>query len=421
MSKKLMSTSTLLRNKLIWDRTAWDNIGQLAVISLAFAIPVSTALTNILCVIILVAWLLGPRYSEKWAIFQYHPLVQWLYPLIGLSFLGVIYSVADLAAIQGGLRDCIRLLVIPVFIYFFSARGVSRLAFFAFLSAMILTLVLAFLKVYFHFPIGLKYSMGGVFKCHIKTSFFMAISVFFLASQVKQNKPYWLRLLLISLIMLMVYYLLFMNAGRIGYMVLVLGTLILAWQRYRFKGIAISALLALITIIGAYATSDIFSQRINLLAQDFDFYQQGGRLHESSLGSRITFATNSLTLIKEHPLLGWGTGSFGSAYEKTFADQHTLLTDNPHNEYLRITVEFGLLGLACLLLLLYQQWRLSRQLPLEVRYLWQGIFITFITGCLFNSWLRDFTEGYYFSLMTAMVFAWLPIRKQVPLVNAVVH
>lgn len=401
-----------------WNKSLWDKLGQYSVIALAFAIPISTAMTSVLAMLTLIAWLLGPHFREKREILVHHPLVQWIYPLIILSIVGIFYSPSDSYSIRHGMNDSLRLALIPVFIYFLQNKKIAQWVLWSFIAAMVLTLLLSFLKVYAGLPIGLKFNLGAVFKSHIKTSFFMAMAAFFLATYARESKRH--RYISIVVVVLMIYYLLCMSFGRIGYITLVIGTILFAWQGYRLKGILVACALSMVMVLAAYGTSDIFSQRINALSKDIDLYQEGGRLIESSLGSRIAFATASLHLIKEHPILGWGTGSFGVAYAKAHENVITLLTDNPHNEYLRIGVEFGILGLIFLLLLFYQQWQLSKKLPLSIRNLSQAILITFVVGCFLNSWLKDFTESYFYCVMTAFCFAWLPLsQNEKPIISPV--
>jgi O-antigen ligase len=388
----------------------WDKLGQASAIALAFAIPISTAITTILVVLTFLAWLLGPNHANKKNILSHHPLVMWIYALILLSIIGMFYSAGNEESIRRSLIDCLRLGVIPILMYFYQDKKIGRLALWAFAFAMIFTMVLAFGKVYAGLPIGTKYPMGAVFKSHIKTSFFMAIAAFYLASQCKYLPRY--RPVLILVVALMVYYLLFMSVGRIGYITLVLCLLTLAWQWYRLKGIFMATCLACVMMSGAYFTSPVLSDRMNLLVQDIDFYKQGGRLLESSLGSRLEFAKTSSALFLQKPFFGWGTGSYGAAYSEYHEGENTLLTDNPHNEYLRIAVELGTAGLGLLLGLFFRQWQLTRQMPLDLRGFCQGVLLTFMLGCMLNSWLKDFAEGYFFCLMTAICFAMVPLPSR---------
>lgn len=401
-------------------RSFWDQIGHAAAIAIAFTIPITTALTTVLSLVILGAWVLGPHRDEKWHILCTHPLLKWVYLLIGLAGIGALYTEADPRALRHGFSDALRFALIPLLLYFYQSEKIAKAALWAFVGAMVVTLLLAYLKVYADFPIGLKYTTGAVFKSHIKTSYFMAIAAFILAVEFPRFQRYrWVAALVIAS---MVYYVFFMNIGRIGYLTLMLGGILIAWQTYRWKGIAYGAAIGTIVILGAYGFSDLFHQRVHLLSQDLAIYQQGGLLVNSSLGSRISFILDSVSLMKVHPWLGYGTGSFGAAYATLPESAHRLFTDNPHNEFLRMGVEFGVLGVAILIAFFYQQWRLSQSWDQRQGQIWQGLFLTFVMGCCMNSWIKDHTEGYFYCVMTAVFFSQISLKAAVARERlAVVH
>lgn len=403
-----------------YDRqSTWDQIGHAAAIAIAFAIPVSTSATSALSILIFVAWLMGPHRNEKWLILRGHPLLIWLYPLILIALVGAFYSDAEPRALRQGFTDALRLVLMPLLFYFYRSEKIATAALWAFIAAMVLTLGLAFLKVYADFPIGLKFTTGAVFKSHIKSGYFMGMAAFFLALKLPAFPKY--RSVIVFLIAAMVYYLFFMNLGRIGYITVLSCGGILAWQAYRMKGLYIAGILGLLLLGGAYAFSDIFYHRMQHLVHEFEIYQKGGDLLSSSLGSRISFIIDSITLMKSHPLIGYGTGSFGAAYGTLPEMASRLFTDNPHNEFLRIGVEFGVIGMLLLGLFFYQQGRLSQQLSPSLHHLWQGTYITFILGCLLNSWMRDVPEAYFYCVMTAICFAQVPVNALITQRKVVHH
>ena len=387
----------------------WEKLGQFSAVALAFVIPISTSMTSVFAWIILLSFLFGENKTLKKEIFFHHPLVKWIYPLIILMGIGITYSIANMDEVRDRMMDALRLAWIPLLIYFYQTKKIAKWALWAFVAAMLLTLVLAFLKIYADVPVGLKFPGGAIFKSHIKTSFFMAMAAFFLAQQIKETARRYAAGYII-LICLMIYYLLFMSTGRVGYLSLIVCLVLFAWQNFRLKGIMAASVVGMSLIVGAYFTSDVFSARVNVLSRDWDFYQKG-RLMESSLGSRISFAESSAHLFVKHPWFGWGTGSYGKAYEKHHEGEKIIFTDNPHNEYLRTAVELGMLGLGLLFMFFYHQWRLSKQLPLETRRFYQGVLLTFMMGCFINSWLTDFTEGYFYCVITAICFASLPPKE----------
>jgi len=84
-------------------------------------------------------------------------------------------------------------------------------------------------------------------------------------------------------------------------------------------------------------------------------------------------------------------------------------TVNPHNEYLLVTAQLGLVGLAALLALFWVPWRLAPRLltPLETHFA-RALVLTIAVGCLFNSLLIDHVEGLLFALGLGVAFGGLP-------------
>jgi len=385
-----------------------DNIGIYCVIGLGFFIPISTALTTGLMLLTVLVWLLGGNIQNKLSFYIYHPISKILFVIMLLYILGLFGTIAASEDIKSAFSDLLRLMYIPLLMYYLDDKN-KLYVLWAFSAAMLLTLVLALCKMYGGLQIGMEYTAAAIFKSHIKTNYFMSIAAFFLVVQLI-NFPNYKRIL-IPVILLMVYYIFFLSVGRIGYLVFALLGLYVCWQQFGkktfiFGPVAIGLLIGL-----AYFGSDVFHDRVTLLVQDLEFYQQGGRLLESSLGSRIEFYLTSLGLIKEHIIFGWGTGSFAQAYIQLSQTTQLYVTDNPHSEYLRMGVEFGLVGVCVLLGLFYRLWSLTFQLPLKDKLLAQGIVLSFATGCIINSWLGDFTEGYFFVLTTACLFCSVKTNK----------
>lgn len=236
----------------------WNKLGQALAVGMAFALPISTAVTSYCMVLVILCWLLGDEREQKYALMFQHPLMAWVWPLVIITFLGAAYSIGDITAIRRGATDGLRLAFIPIFMFYYRQPNMAKATLWAFCSAMILTLILGYLKVYAGLPIGMKYTVGAVFKSHIKTSFFMAIAAFFLVYQIKHYPRY--RIVWISLIVLMIYYLLFLSAGRIGYITLAVCGLFYAWSEFRFKGIVVALVLASTVFGGAYLTSSVFAE-----------------------------------------------------------------------------------------------------------------------------------------------------------------
>ena len=106
---------------------------------------------------------------------------------------------------------------------------------------------------------------------------------------------------------------------------------------------------------------------------------------------------------------GVGTGGFPHAYAQRIQGTAMQPTYNPHNQYLLVTAQLGIVGLGLLLFLLLQQWRCASRLPSELdRTLARGLELTYIVTGLFSSPLIDHAESLLFAWLSGLLFAALP-------------
>ena len=73
---------------------------------------------------------------------------------------------------------------------------------------------------------------------------------------------------------------------------------------------------------------------------------------------RYVFVKESLDRIIKKPILGYGTGSFGTIFNNEVKSGHVFDTHTtPHNQYLYVWFELGILGLLLLLSIFFHQIR----------------------------------------------------------------
>jgi O-antigen ligase len=146
-----------------------------------------------------------------------------------------------------------------------------------------------------------------------------------------------------------------------------------------------------------------FNERVSKIHQEYQGWE-ASQPQATSIGLRLEFYRNTLEIIRNHPWAGVGTGGFPKAYEQQVAGTGMVPARNPHNEYLHITAQLGPIGLAALLWLFWQQWRLAPRLatPIE-RELARGLVALMAVGCLYNSLLLDHTEGLFYAWLTGLL------------------
>ncbi len=175
------------------------------------------------------------------------------------------------------------------------------------------------------------------------------------------------------------------------------------WDQKRWRGLGYAIVGIACILTAAYFFSPPFQGRAHESVNDIHLYEKGE--NNTSLGQRAKFVQNSFSLIPQHPLIGAGTGSFATEYDSLKGVPAYLQTHNPHNQYVFVLVQWGVIGLLLLGLLFLVQLKDSFLLPPVMRQLAQGVIIAIALGCLANSWLMDTTESHFYVYFTALAFA----------------
>lgn len=151
---------------------------------------------------------------------------------------------------------------------------------------------------------------------------------------------------------------------------------------------------------------------------------------DSSLKRREAIWGFTLLMIKDHPLLGFGLGTFqynSLAYQAKFFDQgenrHLYpygIADKTHNEYLQFGAELGIIGLGIFFWLLFSYFNYSIKLLKRLKDEYkQGILIGLMGGVL--AVLIDAIFGFPLHLPATLVLFWLFIGLTVSLEHSENH
>ena len=198
---------------------------------------------------------------------------------------------------------------------------------------------------------------------------------------------------------------LFFNFGRTGYLALAAATL--AWSvaagGWRWSAAAAAALAALFA--AAYAWSPTFHERVARGLEEVT--QQRALTTESQMGLRVVFLKNSLALIRERPLAGHGLGSFKPVYgdyvEQRYSGVQATRAGDPHNQYVYIAFEQGLVGLALFGLMIAG---LLKSFPRDpYGRIAACALVAWCATSFFSSHFRTFPEGHFYALLIAILGA----------------
>ena len=382
-------------------------------IALGASIPVSVAADNILCGLILLAWLAGGRLRETGARLQVNPAALVALALWAALAVGLAWGVRDPGDGTQMLGKYADLLLIPVFALLFADARDRRRGLYAYLAAMGVTLALStvlaagllparFFRADAPYPV--------VFKLWLTQNILMAVGAYLCwlfgreATTRGARAAWWLAGALAAINVLL------LLPGRTGMLMLGLFALYAAWTWRGWRALAGALALG---VAGAGVTAlalPAVAERATEIVTEARAWQPG-RQTSTSTGQRLEFYRVSLGLIAAHPLAGAGTGSFSRAYREAVAGTTLEPTRNPHNEYLLLGVQLGVGGVLLLAALWIVLWTTAARLPPFERDLARGLALAFAAGCLFNSLLLDHTEGLLFAWLAGLATGALPAHR----------
>lgn len=388
-----------------------DLLSKQCTVLLGFFVPISTFATHLVLFLLVATWFLAGGLKEKVQFIISHPIMRITMLFFGVFIIGALYSTAPYPDRVDMLGKIAKLLYIPFLLPIMTEQKWRRAALLAFLSAMLLTLSLSMLKTYMGISIfaNARLASNCIFKDNIFTNLMMAFASFIVGHFLLEETHFFRRVGLGVLLASLIFYVLFMSEGRSGYVVFSVLCLLWGIQRSGFKGLGIGLLGLSILLSIAYFNSNIFYVRCVAVLADIHQYTAGDA--HNSMGERLEFLNHTWQLSKEHLWFGHGTGSFKSLYQHYATMHNLILTRNPHNEYINILFQLGLFGLTALIGFFGVLFKQSFRLPSLEKWFAQGIILAIATGCLANSWLMDFTSGYFFVMIVAFCFGALTLKK----------
>lgn len=186
--------------------------------------------------------------------------------------------------------------------------------------------------------------------------------------------------------------------GRSGYLVVVI--LILSFSLYKirhlniFKQLFIFGLIG-IFVTGIFLTSKTSRDRIELGIHEFTQVKTEG--DAGSMGVRHYWWGHSINMIKKNPVFGIGTGAFEEGLNqeiKDLAGPAATKTNDPHNQYLKILVEQGLIGFVAILGVIFSAF-MTRNVSQPYKLIGLAVLASWCATSLANSHFSTFHEGHF--------------------------
>jgi O-antigen ligase len=188
--------------------------------------------------------------------------------------------------------------------------------------------------------------------------------------------------------------------GRSGYVDLVLMPVLLVtllvsgrWLAKASAGLAVLACLGIVLLVNPHVR-----ERVELAVAELETVDQATQ--GSSLAQRVVMWRTTVRIIRDRPLLGVGTGGFLDGYRPYIqrGGWQDFETGDPHNQFLKILAEQGIVGLAALAFFIFRVLTCPaatpyRQLAIVAMLGWcatslaNSHFSTFIEGRVLFFWL----------------------------------
>jgi O-antigen ligase len=240
----------------------------------------------------------------------------------------------------------------------------------------------------------------------------MAYSAFALACLARGELNKARRGLLYAAAFLALFNVIFLVQGRTGYLVAGLLFIFLFFERTGWKSLAIGAVALAVLTGGAFFGSTSFRDAVNRGITEYSQWRPDLPA-DNSIGWRLEFYSNTLRMIQDRPIAGVGTGGFPVAYAERVKDTGRVNPGHPHNEYLLMTAQLGVFGLAGFLGMLVTHWTVARRVspPID-RSLASGLVLAMAVGCLFNTLLLDHSEGLFYCWLGGVLFAGIDTPRE---------
>ncbi len=126
--------------------------------------------------------------------------------------------------------------------------------------------------------------------------------------------------------------------------------------------------------------------------------------NSSSMMQRIEYWRTSLLIIKQHPIFGVGTGDLPTVFEEQYRSMKSELAPQnrlrSHNQYLSITIGFGIVGLAWFMLVMFYPAIKTRNFN---NYFYVIFWLIFMLSMLTEDTIENQEGVTFFALFTAMM------------------
>jgi len=341
----------------------YNKIFYYSILSFAFILPLSRAGISFFSIFLPILWLADKNIKTKLQQLKSNKLILAISIYLLFSILSSLWS----SNVEQTL-NIIRLNSYWVLIFVISSSVKKEQVptiISSFLAGMFVSEILAY-GVFFelwHFKYATPQNPSP-FMFWIDYSVFMAFTSILLLNRILSKNYDLKQKILFSMFFISVTGNLFLAIGRTGQVAFIAGVFVMMIIHYRLsiKSLFLSFILLGTIFTTAYQLSNSFKTRVNAGINDIKHIKNMDL--NGSWGIRVAYWITTFDIVKEQPILGVGIGDFKDETAKVLTNQnYNYLTketkefmkiNHPHNQYLLVLLQMGIIGIFIFLYLIYQ-------------------------------------------------------------------
>lgn len=370
----------------------------------AFVLPLSTSAGSIFAVFLVLTWFLSGNLKEKLNTISQNSVALAVLFYLLIHVIGLLWT-EEIGYGLEILKKQWKLLLFPIFLTLVNKDHTKY-----YLSAFVAAITLKACKAYLVWLGIISLPPGSIFTTsgttHVMYNPMLAFAIYIIGQDVIFNKN---RLVTMWLKIFLFFFLsgnMFITAGRTGqvafFVLLGVGLFQYFYSRSK-KMLVVTILLLPLLVVSIFQCSPTFKNRVTTAVTEI---QNSELMEITSMGCRLWFYKNTLILLKENWLVGTGTGDYPLEYAKINKIHSPAMpnTDNPHNQYLLITSQFGIVGLISLIAIFFTQLTLAFRKKDTLTPLRQAFPIFFLVIMIAESYLQVYETGFLFSLFSSFLY-----------------
>jgi len=394
----------LEQNNMLKDKINFEKMIYYLVIIFAFALPLSRALISLFVILLPLLWMMEGDFQRKYEQIKSSKFLLAILVFLAFSILSTLWT-ENLSLGVKGLRLDMYLLALFVIVTSINKEQIQSIIT-AFLLGMFVSEVIAY-GVFFELWTFKNATVQNPspFMFHIDYSVFMAFTSLLLLNRIFANHYELKEKFIYIFFFLTVTGNLFLAIGRTGQVAFIVGVFVMSIIHFRItiKSILISSLLLFSIFTVAYNVSDSFKVRAHAGLSDIQKISDMNL--NSSWGIRVAYYITTYNIFKNNPVIGVGLGDYKDQTTLMLETQEYPYLNNkskefmkihhPHNQYLLILLQMGIIGLILFLYMIYQLFKLKIDNP-EVKELSILFGTIFFVSCIPEPLLaKQFTIGLF--------------------------